>query len=50
MERMSFVKIQNVYPAEIEKHLVDANSIVQAKALPKLWYPHLIITGVKDNG
>ena len=43
-------KIHNVYPSEIENHLTKAGFATTTKALPKLWYPHFIITGVKDNG
>lgn len=42
-------KIQNVNLGEIEKHLINANFTIQTKALPKLWYPHFIITGVENN-
>jgi len=43
-------KIHNVYPGEIENHLTKTGFAIQTKALPKLWYPHFIITGVKNNG
>jgi len=43
-------KTHDVYPSKIEEHLTKAGFTTEIKILPKLWYPHFIITWVKNNG
>jgi len=42
-------KIHDAYPSEIEKHLAKAGFTTEIKILPKFWYPHFIIIGVKNR-
>ncbi|MCL2203760.1 MAG: hypothetical protein FWB88_07460 [Defluviitaleaceae bacterium] len=40
-------KINNVYPGHIESHLARHGFATQINKMPKLWYPHFMITGAK---
>jgi hypothetical protein len=42
-------KIHDVYPAEIEHWLTDSGFTITRQALPKLWYPHFIVTGGQES-
>ena len=42
-------KINNVYPDTIEDWLKTSGYSISRKFIPKLWYPHFIIVGVRNN-
>ena len=38
----------DVYPGKIEDYLVKSGFTTQTKIIPKLWYPHFFLSGVKN--
>jgi hypothetical protein len=40
-------EIYNINPDKIKKYLEDFNYKVQYHYIPKLWYPHFLIVGIK---
>ena len=42
-------KVFNVFPDEIISHLSESGFKTQTESMPKLWYPHFVITGVRSN-
>jgi hypothetical protein len=42
-------KVQNVYPDAIEDWLKTSGYSINRQFIPKLWYPHFLIVGVKNS-